>query len=142
MIKLILTFALAGFFMQAQAQNLRAIDIPMAVTAAFDQAYPAIQTVDWSKTGDNFAAEYKADTLNRSVTYNSSGMLVETNTEILEAALPSPVMDYLNENYKDNMVNETSEIKDSNGIVTYKTKIKGMDLTFDSEGKFVKSDMN
>ncbi len=142
MIKLILTFALAGFFMQAQAQNLRAIDIPMAVTAAFDQAYPAIQTVDWSKAGDNFAAEYKADTLNRSVTYNSSGMLVETNTEILEAALPSPVMDYLNENYKDNKVNETSEITDADGIVTYKTKIKGMDLTFDSKGKFVKSDMN
>ena len=142
MIKLILTFSFVGFFMQAQAQNLRPIDIPFAVTAAFDQAYPAIQTVEWSKAGDNFAAEYKADTLNRSVTYNSSGMLVESNTEILEAALPSPVMEYLNENYKDNKVNETSKITDANGIVTYETKLKGMDLIFDSEGKFVKSEIN
>jgi hypothetical protein len=111
MLKLILTFVIAGFFMQAQAQNLRPID---------------------------FEAEYKADTLNRSVTYTSSGKLFETNTEILEAALPDPVMKYMNENYQDNKVNETSEIIDENGIVTYNTKIKGMDLTFDSEGNFIK----
>ena len=138
MLKLILTFVIAGFYMQAQAQNLRPIDIPFAVTAAFHQAYPSILAVSWNKAGNNFAVAYKADTLNRSVTYNSSGILFETNTEILEAALPDPVMKYMNENYKDNKVNETSEITDANGIVTYKTKIKGMELIFDSEGNFVK----
>ena len=140
MLKLILTFAIAGFFIQAQAQNLRPNDIPFAVTAAFHQAYPSIQAADWNKVGNNFEAEYKADTLNRSVTYTSSGILFETNTEILEAALPDPVMKYLNENYKDNKVNESSEITDENGNVTYKTKIKGMDLTFDSEGNYVKAE--
>ncbi|MBR9999885.1 MAG: PepSY-like domain-containing protein [Cyclobacteriaceae bacterium] len=142
MIKLILIFAITGFFMQAQAQDLKEIDIPMAVTAAFDKSYPTIETVDWIKSGSNFEAEYKADTLNRSVTYNSTGTLVETNMEILEADLPATVMEYVNENHKDNVVSETSEIKDANGIVTYETKIKGMDLTFDSEGKFVKSVKN
>ena len=138
MLKLILTFVIAGFFMQAQAQNLRPIDIPFAVTAAFHQAYPSIQADAWNKAGNNFEAEYKADTLNRSVTYTSSGKLFETNTEILEAALPDPVMKYMNENYQYNKVNETSEIIDENGIVTYNTKIKGMDLTFDSKGNFIK----
>ena len=138
MLKLILTFAIAGFFMQAQAQNLRPIDIPFAVTAAFHQAYPSISAFAWNKVGNNFEAEYKVDTLNRSVTYTSSGILFETNREILEAALPDPVMKYMNENYKDNKVNVTSEITDANGIVTYKTKTKEMELFFDSKGNFVK----
>ena len=139
--KLILTFAIAGFFMQAHAQNLRGIDIPISVTTSFDQAYPSI-LADWSKDGDNFEAKYKADSLNNTVTYNSSGILIETNTEILEAALPVPVMAYLNENYKDQTVNEISKITAANGIVTYETKIKGMDLTFDSSGEYVKTVMN
>ena len=141
MIKLILTFAIAGFFMQAQAQDLRGIDIPISVTTSFHQTYPSI-LADWSKDGDNFEAKYKADSLNRTVTYNSSGILIEINTEILEAALPVPVMEYLNENYKDQEVNEISKITNANGIVTYETKIKVMDLTFDSSGKFVKTVMN
>ena len=139
--KLILTFTIVGFFMQAQAQNLRPIDIPLTVTNSFHQAYPSIQAV-WSADGANFEATYKADSLNRSVTYNSSGSLIETNTEILEAALPVAVMDYLNENYKDQEINETSQITNANGIVSYETKIKGIDLTFDSSGKFVKTVMN
>jgi hypothetical protein len=127
--------------MQAHAQNLRGIDIPISVTTSFDQAYPSI-LADWSKDGDNFEAKYKGDSLNNTVTYNSSGILIETNTEILEAALPVPVMVYLNENYKDQKVNEISKITAANGIVTYETKIKGMDLTFDSSGKYVKTVMN
>jgi len=142
MIKLILTFAFVGFFMQAQAQNLRAIDIPLAVTDAFEKAYPSIQAVDWNKDGINFEAEYITDSLNRSVTYNSSGKLIETNMEILEASLPAHATEYLNDNYKDDEVTESSVITDAYGIVTYKTKMKGMNLTFDSEGNFVKSEMN
>ena len=142
MIKMILVFAITGFFMQAQAQDLKATDIPMAVTDAFDKAYPTVETVDWSKSGKNFEAEYKEDTLSRSVTYNSSGSLVETNMEILDADLPASVMDYVSENYKDYMVTETYKIEDENGEVTYEAKIKGMDLTFDSTGKFVKSVKN
>jgi hypothetical protein len=141
MIKLILTFTIAAFFMQAQAQNLRGIDISISVTTSLHEAYPSI-LADWSKDGDNFEAKYKADSLNRTVTYNSSGILIETNTEILEAALPVPVMEYLNENYKDQEVNEISKITNANGIVIYETKIKVMDLTFDSSGKFVKTVMN
>lgn len=142
MIRLILTIAIAGFFMQAQAQNLRAIDIPLAVTDEFNQAYPSIQIVDWSRDSINFAAAYKADSLKRSVKYNSSGKLVEIKSEILAAALPGSATEYLRENYKDDDVNATSEITDSNGIVTNKTKMKGMDLTSDSEGNFVKPEIN
>ena len=141
MIKLILTFAIVGFFMQTQAQNLRPIDIPITVTNSFHQAYPSIQAF-WSRDGANFEAKYKADSLNRSVTYNSSGTLIETNTEILETALPVQVIEYLNKNYKDQEINETSQITNAYGIVTYETKIKGMDLTFDSSGKYVKTVMD
>ena len=139
---MILVFAITGFFMQAQAQDLRAIDIPMAVTDAFDKSYPSVESVDWNKSGDNFQAEYKEDSLNRSVTYNSSGTLVETNMEILDADLPATAMDYVSDNYTDYMVTETYKIEDANGVVTYQTKINGMDLRFDSTGKLVKSGKN
>ena len=56
--KLILLFAVAGLFTQAQAQKLKAKDVPVAVTAAFEKSHPTTKDVDWSKDGNNYEVEY------------------------------------------------------------------------------------
>jgi hypothetical protein len=52
--------------------------------------------------------------------------------------LPKGVLDYVKKNYKDVSVKEAAKITDANGIVTYEAEIKGMDLLFDNNGKFIK----
>jgi len=137
--KLILLLAIAGLFTQVQAQKVMAKDVPVAVTEAFNKAYPSLKDVDWSKDGNNYEAEYDVHKADVSVTYDASGKLLENEVEIKVAAFPTPVMAYVKKNYPSNKVKEASKITDANGTVTYEAEVKGMDLIFDSKGKFIKA---
>ena len=137
--KLILLFAIAGLFTQAQAQKLKAKDVPVAVTAAFEKSHPTTKDVDWSKDGNNYEVEYDVNKTDMSITYNSSGKLMETEMEIKASALPAPVMEYVKTNYKEDEVKEAAKITDASGIVSYEAEVKGMDLIFDSKGNYIKS---
>ena len=137
--KLILFLAIVVCCIQAQAQKMMAKNVPAAVTAAFSKSYPSIKDVDWSKDGNNYEAEYDENKIDMSVTYSASGKLIETEMEIDASMLPAPVMDYVKKNYKEDEVKEASKITAANGTVTYEAEVKGMDLIFDSKGKFIKS---
>ena len=135
--KLILLLAIAGFFMQAQAQKLVAKDVPAAVTAAFYTANPTIKDVEWSKNGINYVAGYDAEKAEISITYDASGKLINTKMKIVTSALPAPVMEYVKTNYKEDEVKKAFKITDEDGTVTYETKVKDMFLFFDSKGTFI-----
>ena len=137
--KLILSLAVAGFITNANAQKLMAKNVPVAVTNAFSKVYPSIKDVDWSKDGNNYEAEYDKGNFDKSVTYDASGKLLETEVEILASELPTSVMEYVKKTYKEDEVKEASKITDANGTVTYEAEVKGKDLMFDSKGNFIKA---
>jgi hypothetical protein len=137
--KLILLLAVAGFFVHAQAQKLMAKDVPEVVTSAFYKTYPSVKDVDWSKDGNNFMAGYDADKIDKFATYTYSGTLVSTGTEIVASALPPNVMVYVKKTYNEDEVKNACKITDALGVVTFKGKVKGMDLTFDLNGNIVSS---
>lgn len=137
--KLILLLAIVGFITKSHAQKLMAKNVPVAVTNAFSKAYPLIKDVDWSKDGSNYEAEFDKGKVDKSVTYDASGKLIETEVEILASALPASVMEYIKKTYKEDEVKEASKITDANGTVTYEAEVKGKDLIFDSKGNFIKS---
>jgi cytochrome b subunit of formate dehydrogenase len=142
--KLIFLLAIAGLFMQANAQEQKvsAKDVPAAVTTAFYKANPTIKDVDWSKTGINYVGGYEVDKVANSITYNVSGKLIESQTEIVSSALPTPAMNYVKLNYKEDEVKKAYKVTDANDVVTYKAQVKGKDLTFDSNGNFINSIKN
>jgi hypothetical protein len=140
--KLILFLAIAGIFTYANAQKTQKLttkDVPTAVAIAFSNAYPTIKDVEWSKNGNNFVAEYDLGKTDRFVTYDVTGILIDTRMKIASSALPISVMQYVKKNYDEDEVKKSCEITDATGIVTYKTRVKGTDLYFDSKGNFIKS---
>lgn len=140
--KMILLLAAVGFITNLQAQKLMTKNVPLAVTNAFSKAYPGIKDVDWSKDGSNFEAEYDKGKIDKSVTYDATGKLIETEVEILASELPASVMEYVKKNYKEDEVKEASKITTANGNITYEAEVKGKDLIFDSKGNFIKSVKN
>jgi hypothetical protein len=139
--KVFLLFAISVLFMQvkAQEQKIVAKDVPGAVTAAFYKSNPTIKDVDWSKKGLNYIGAYEVDKVGNSSTYNVSGILIESQMEIVATALPTPAMDYVKLNYKENEVKKAFKVTDAKEVVTYKAQVKGMDLTFNLEGTFINS---
>lgn len=135
--KLILMLAIAGFITSAYAQTLMVSEVPSVVTKAFKQSHSKIDTVQWSKDGEFYKASYDLDKKDMTVTYTATGKLKETEAEISVAALPTPVLKYINENYKDDVVKKAAKVTSAKGKLIYAVKIKGMDLTFDSNGKLI-----
>lgn len=102
--KLILMLAIAGFITCSYAQDLMVGDVPAVVTKAFHKTHPKVDTIAWSKAGDFYKASYDVNKKGIAVTYAATGKLQETETQISVVELPTLVLKYINENYKNDVV--------------------------------------
>ena len=78
----------------------------------------------------------------QSVLFDAQGDIIETEIEIEISELPNGILDYVKKNYKGQSVKEAAKITDTKGTLTYEVEIKGMDLLFASNGKFIKEIKN
>lgn len=124
------------------AQKLKEKDIPASVKTAFQKNFLQAKAENWEKEGSNFEAEFEWDNLEQSVLIDAQGNVIETEVEIELNQLPKGVLEFVKANYKGQKVKEAAKITDAKGTVTYEAEIKGMDLLFDSTGKFIKEIKN
>ena len=80
--------------------------------------------------------------MNHSILMDAQGNIIETEVEIELNQLPKGVLEYVKANYKGQKVKEAAKITDAKGTLTYEAEIKGMDILFDSTGKFIKEIKN
>ena len=72
-----------------------------------------------------------------SALYDASGNKTENEMDIKNSELPVAVTDYIIKNYKGEKIKEAAIITKANGEVNYEAEVKGMDLLFTKEGKFI-----
>jgi len=121
----------------AWAQKINEKEVPIAVKNALHQKYPDAKDVKWEKENQYIEAEFDVKKSDVSVLFDDQGNIIETEQEIEINELPKGVVDYVKSHYKQN-IKEAAKITDAKGTVTYEAEIKGMDLIFDSNGKFLK----
>lgn len=136
--KLVLMMAVAMITSLTFAQKIQEKDVPASVKASFQKQYPNIKEVKWDKEGEKFEASFDLNKIDNSVLFDAQGKILETEVEIELNHLPKGVLEYVKANYKGQNVKEAAKITDAKGIVTYEAEIKGMDLLFDNNGKFIK----
>jgi len=120
------------------AQKMQEKDVPAPVKNAFQKQYPTASDVKWDKEGEKFEASFDLNKTDNSVLFDAQGNILETEVEIELNQLPKGVLEYVKANYKGQKVKEAAKITDAKGKVTYEAEIKGMDLLFDANGKFIK----
>jgi len=120
------------------AQKMQEKDVPAPVKNAFQKQYPTASDVKWDKEGEKFEASFDLNKIDNSVLFDAQGKILETEVEIELNQLPIGVLEYVKANYKGQKVKEAAKITDAKGNVTYEAEIKGMDLLFDANGKFIK----
>ena len=123
----------------ACGQKVKKEDVPSSVITKFTLAYPKVENVKWSKEHGKYEAEFKLKDVETSVLYDSLGTLIETESEIAVKDLPAAVNDYVKQKYNDAKIKEASKMTDARGVVTYEAEVKGTDLIFDAQGKFIQN---
>jgi len=122
------------------AQKMQEKDVPSNVKAAFKKQYPAAKQVKWDREDAKYEASFALNKIDNSVLIDAQGNIVETEVEIELNQLPKRVGEYVKINYAGEEIMEAAKIIDAKGTITYEAEIKGMDLIFDSNGKFVKAE--
>ena len=124
------------FSFNAGAQKLGADKIPAVVKTSFAKDFPGI-TTKWEKENGNYEASFKQNGNTMSALYDAMGNKTETEIDIKITELPVAITDYITQNYKGEKIKEAAIITKANGEVNYEAEVKGMDLLFTKEGKFI-----
>lgn len=134
---LIATIAGTFAFGPSSAQKHDKNTAPAAVQAAFKAKFPKGENVEWEKENANYEAEFMLDNQEYSAVFNEAGNLLETEKEIKPEQLPEAVINYVKSNYPNSKIKEAAEITDAAGQRRFEVEIKGFDLLFTEQGKFI-----
>ena len=114
-------------------------DIPAAVQESFKKNFPNVTVKKWEKEDGNFEANFSKDGKTMSATFNAKGAWMETETDIAIKDLPASVSSYVKEHYSGATIKEAAMLKTPKGDM-YEAEVKGKDLLFDMNGKFLKEE--
>ena len=121
----------------APAQQLKLIDVPVAVHSSFKKLYPTIKDIKWAKEGNNFEAEFDLGKIETTVVFDGNGAMVQTESEIKISELPAAATNYIATNLAGKKIKEAAKIVDVKGVITYEAEIEKADYIFDVTGKFL-----
>lgn len=135
---LALSLGVSGAF----AQKIKEADVPAAVKDGFKKSFPNAKANDWEKEDANFEVEFDHNKVETSALFDATGKLLETEVEIGASTLPGAIVEYCNKNMAGKKIKEASKITKADGTVMYEAEVEGADYLFDSNGKFVKKEVD
>lgn len=121
----------------ANAQKVDASTVPAAVKTSLAKQYPGT-TAKWGKDDGKYEAGFDHNGHEMSALFEASGTMRESEMEIKVSELPASVMQYITTHHKGATVKEAAKIAKANGEVNCEAEVKGKDLVFDANGKFLK----
>ena len=122
------------------ATGCAAQTIPADVKTAFAKSFPNITVKKWDKEDGNYEANFSKDGETMSATFDAKGNWMETETDIKVSELPASIISYINANYKGATAKEAAIISNPENKKLYEAEVKGKDLLFDEQGKFLKEE--
>ena len=115
-------------------------DAPAAVKTAFAKKFPGVTVKKWDKEDGKYEANFTKDSKSMSATFDANGTLEETETDIKVADLPSSVTNYIKARYNGAAIKEAAMTTNAKGEMMYEAEVKGKDLLFDMQGKFLREE--
>jgi len=112
---------------------------PPAVETAFNKSFPNTTVEKWNKEDDKYEAEFSKEGKSMSATFDVSGNLVETETDIEVSELPAAITAYVKTNYEGAAIKE-AEIIQKGSDTMYELEVKDAELLFDRNGNFLKAE--
>src|SRR5487761_1959471 len=112
--------------------------VPSPVKKSFAKDFPGASS-KWEKEKLNYEANFSQDGKTMSALYDANGNKQETETDIKVSDLPTPVQNYIANNYPGEKIKEAAVITKANGEVNYEAEVNDMDVLFAQDGKFIKT---
>ena len=112
-------------------------NVPAPVKESFEKKFPNTVVKKWDKEDGGYEANFTSNGKTMSATFDASGNWKETETDIKVSELPAAVSSYIKTNYDGATIKEAAITETAKGKM-YEAEVKGKDLLFDMQGKFLK----
>ena len=140
--KILLPAALTMLTLGVQAQMLKPAQVPTAVMITFKAKFPQVKSNTWEKEGTKYEAGFTLNGKTMSVLITPAGELMETETDMSPAHLPTAVRTKLASDYKSYKINEAATITRADGSTVYEAEVarngKAHDVLFNADGSLAK----
>jgi hypothetical protein len=135
-------FILLVFFVAGNAigQMLDPSKVPASVKSSFSKNFPGNDKVSWELENGNYEASYKQDNHGHSALFSPGGSFLESEIDIKVGELPPAATAYMDQHYTGILVKEAARVTKASGEINYEAGIKGKDVIFDANGKFIKEE--
>jgi hypothetical protein len=137
----VIVLALSLGFGSVYAQKIKEAEVPAAVKESFAKKYAGAKVEKWEKEGTEYEAEFDMDKIETSASFDANGNFLQSEVEIKVADLPKAVSDYVTKNLAGKKIKEASKITDAKGTVMYEAEVDEADYMFDSNGAFLKKEV-
>lgn len=115
--------------------------VPAVVKSALMQKYPEATKATWEKEKGNYEANWGGKSgEDNSVQFTPSGTFIEIVNAIPVSELPAAVKTYVAKHYNGVKITEAGKVTNAKGVQTYEAEVKGKDLIFDLDGKYIGKD--
>lgn len=116
------------------------IKIPDPVQKAQRQKYPMNKVLQWSKIQDQYAAEMEIIEVKHVANYDVTGNWISTETMIEPSELPTEIQTFMNTNFAEQAISQSSKINYADGSLQFKTSVGGISLVFDAMGRLIRKE--
>ena len=119
----------------------KSISVPAVVKSALIKKYPQASKATWEKEKGNYEANWGGKSgEDNSVMFTPVGVFIEIVNAINVSELPANVAPYVKSHFNGAKITEAGKVTDAKGVQTYEAEIKGKDLIFDLNGKYMGKD--
>lgn len=119
----------------------KSINVPIAVKTALAKKYPEAKNITWEKEKGNYEANWGGKSgEDNSVQFTPTGTFIEIVNAIKISELPANIAPWVASHYKGAKIKEAGKVTDASGKQTFEAEIKGKDLMFDLQGKYLGKD--
>ena len=134
----------------ASEKELSKNQVPKAVIAAFEKAFPEAKEVEFEQEIFQgklaYEVEYKENGKEYEFLYSAEGVLLQKEEEIDVAKLPKPVVEAIKQAYPKAKIDEAEKLMKPDGTLTgYEVEIKAdgkeIELELDGNGKIMPIEM-
>jgi hypothetical protein len=116
----------------------KSISVPAVVKSALMKKYPQASKATWEKEKGNYEANWGGRSgEDNAVMFTPAGEFIEIVNAIKVSELPSNIAPYVKAHFHGAKINEAGKVTDAKGKQTYEAEIKGKDLIFDLNGKYL-----
>lgn len=114
------------------------MNIPSQVLEAFNKDHKNISNVKWDKEKSNYEASFKINGVDNSMLFDSKGTILEKEVAISKELLPKGILSYVSKKYNAEKIKGAAKINSTKEGLIYEVEIKGKDILFDKDGKFIR----